>query len=249
MEELRYIEFDKFLNNELTDTELKAFEEKLQSDADFKQEFEIYKALETSLSSKYENEEAEKELRNTLSQLGSKYITDKTKTKTKAKETKVISLFNYRKLLVAASIALLIGFFIFKNGNPVYSDFSNHNSLELVVRGNNNETITKAEEAFNTKNYKTAFAQLTILEEQLPNDVEIQLYKGICLIEMDKFTHAETIFNKISKGNSAYKHKATWYKALSLLKQEKFEDCKQVLKTIPESAEEFEQAKKLLKKL
>ena len=40
------------------------------------------------------------------------------------KKSKVISLFNYKKLLVAASIAVLIGFFIFKNGNPVYSDFA-----------------------------------------------------------------------------------------------------------------------------
>ncbi len=252
MEELKYIEFDKFLNNELTETEKTAFEERLNSDADLKQEFEIYKALETSLASKFENEETEKELRNTLTHLGSKYINDKTETETKTitkTKTKVISLFNYKKLLVAASIALLIGFFIFKNGNPVYSDFSKHNSLELVVRGDNNEAITKAEEAFNTKNYKTAFAQLTILEEQLPNDIEIQLYKGICLIEMDQFSQAETIFNSISKGNSAFKYKATWYKALNLLKQENFEACKEVLKTIPESAEEFEQAKKLLKRL
>ena len=111
MEELRYIEFDKFLNNELTETEKKSFKKRLQSDEDFKQEFEIYKALETSLASKFKNEEAEKELRNTLSQLGSKHI----KEEPVKKETKVISLFNYRKLLVAASIALLIGFFIFKN--------------------------------------------------------------------------------------------------------------------------------------
>lgn len=255
MEELKYLEFDKFLNNELTETEKISFEERLNSDADFKQEFEIYKALETSLSSKFENEEAEKELRNTLTELGSTYIKDKiqtetkTITKTKTSETKIISLKRYRNLMIAASIALLIGFFIFKNGKPVYSDFSKHNSLELVVRGDNNETINKAEEAFNNKNYKTAFAQLTILEEQLPNDVEIQLYKGICLTEMDQFSQAETIFNSISEGDSAFKYKATWYKALNLLKQENFEACKEVLKTIPESTEEFEQAKKLLKQL
>ena len=246
MEELKYIEFENYLKNELTEIEKKAFENKLQSDADFKQEFEIYKALETSLSSKFKNEEGEKELRKTLTNLGNQYINEEKGTK---KKFKVISLFNYKKLMFAASIALLIGFFIFKNGNPVYSDFANHSNLELVVRGDSNEILLKAQEAFNAKNYKTAFAQLTILEEQLPNDIEIQLYKGICLTEMDQFSQAETIFNTISDGNSAFKYKATWYKALNLLKQENFEACKEVLKTIPESAEEFEQAKKLLKKL
>jgi len=246
MEELRYIEFESYLKNELTEIEKIAFEEKLQSDADFKQEFEIYKALETSLSSKFKNEESEQELRKTLTNLGTQFIKEEVSTK---KKSKVISLFNYKKLMVAASIALLIGFFIFKNGNPVYSDFANHTNLEFTVRGDNNQTITNAETAFNAKNYKTAFAQLTVLEAQFPNDIEIQLYKGICLLEMDKFSQAETIFETISRGNSAFLTKATWYKALSYLKQEQFEACKNTLKTIPESAEEYTQAKKLLRKL
>ena len=246
MEELRYIEFESYLKNELTEIEKIAFEEKLQSDADFKQEFEIYKALETSLSSKFKNEESEQELRKTLTNLGTQFIKEEVSTK---KKSKVISLFNYKKLMVAASIALLIGFFIFKNGNPVYSDFANHTNLEFTVRGDNNQTITNAETAFNAKNYKTAFAQLTVLEAQFPNDIEIQLYKGICLLEMDKFSQAETIFETISRGNSAFLTNATWYKALSYLKQEQFEACKNTLKTIPESAEEYTQAKKLLRKL
>jgi tetratricopeptide (TPR) repeat protein len=246
MEDLKYIEFESYLKNELTEIEKTTFEKKLQSDADFKQEFEIYKALETSLSSKFKNEEGEQELRKTLTNLGNQFIKEENVIE---KKTKVISLFNYKKLLVAASIALLIGFFIFKNGNPVYSDFANHTNLEFTVRGDNNQAITKAEEAFNTKNYKTAFAQLTILEAEFPNDIEVQLYKGICLLEMDKFTQAETIFDNISAGNSAFSTKATWYKALSYLKQEQFEACKKTLKTIPESAEEYELAKKLLRKL
>ena len=181
-----------------------------------------------------------------MTNLGTQFIKEEVSTK---KKSKVISLFNYKKLMVAASIALLIGFFIFKNGNPVYSDFANHTNLEFTVRGDNNQTITNAETAFNAKNYKTAFAQLTVLEAQFPNDIEIQLYKGICLLEMDKFSQAETIFETISKGNSAFLTKATWYKALSYLKQEHFEACKNTLKTIPESAEEYTQAKKLLRKL
>jgi len=198
------------------------------------------------LSSKFENEENEQELRKTLTNLGNEYIKEEEVTK---KKTKVISLFNYKKLMVAASIALLIGFFIFKNGNPVYSDFANHSNLELVVRGDSNETLLKAQEAFNAKNYKTAFAQLTVLEKEFPNDIEIQLYKAICLLELDKFPQADSIFNSIGEGNSALSTKATWYKALSLLKQEQFKACENTLKTIPESAEEYEQAKKLLKKL
>ncbi|WP_111706873.1 tetratricopeptide repeat protein [Lutibacter citreus] len=243
MEELRYIEFDNYLNNELVGEELTSFEKRLQSDADFKQEFEIYKSLNSSLSSKFENEKDEQALRQTLNDLGSKYI------KTTKKETKVIPLFNYKKLLVAASIALLIGFFVFKNGNPVYSDFSNHNNLDIVARGDSNNTKSKAEKAFNSKNYIEALKQLTTLSNEHPNDVEIQLYKGISLLELNKYSEADAIFEKISTGSSAFTTKATWYKALNYLKQKKFEDCKRVLKTIPEAAEEYEMAQKLLGEL
>ncbi len=246
MEENNYILFDNYLNKELSASELISFEEKLQSHADFKQEFEIYKALETSLASKFKNEEAEKELRNTISKLGSKYIKSEKSTKNKGK---LISLFNYKKLMVAASIALIIGFFLFNNGEPVYADFSNHKNLELVVRGDNNEAFIKAQDAFNSKNYKEALEQLTILSETNSNDTEIELYKGICYLELNIYVEADVLFDALSSGDSAFVNTATWYKALSMLKQEQFEACKYVLKTIPESADEYKQAQKLLKKL
>jgi len=240
MEDERFIIFENYLTNNLSNEELKLFEEKIQSDIDFKQEFEIYKALNSSLASKFSNEEKEQELKKTLTSLGNKHL---------KKETKVISLFNYKKLMVAASIALLIGFFLFNNGNPVYSDFSNHHKLELVVRSENNQAISKAEAAFNSKNYKEALEQLNTLSQIYLNDTEILLYKGICLLELNNFFEAEAIFDKISTGNSALVNRAIWYKALSLLKQKKYLECKKVLKTIPKSAEEFKQAKKLLRKL
>jgi hypothetical protein len=246
MDESKYILFDKYLNNELADVELKSFEEQLLSNEDFKQEFEIYKALETSLASKFENEEDEIALRKTLQNLGNQHIKEN---ETAKKETTVISLFNYKKLLVAASIAILIGLFVFNNGNPVYGDFANHNSLELVVRGENNDAIVAAEKAFNSKKYEEALKQLTVLSDEYSDDVEIELYKGICNLELNNYTNAEQIFTKISNGNSSFSTKAIWYKALNYLKQEKFEDCKVVLQTIPESAEEYKQAQKLLKKL
>lgn len=244
MKEDIYILFDNYINNELSNSEVTSFKNRLQSDTDFKQEFEIYKALENSLNSKFNTKE-ETALRKTLSNLGSKYINSKDSS-TKKKGT-LISMVNYKQLMVAASIALLVGLFLFNNGTPVYSDFANHNSLELVVRSENNETILKAEKAFNSKNYKEALDYLTLLPNQ--NDTEIKLYKGISYLELNNYVEADIIFDAISSGNSAFKNTAMWYKALSMLKQEQFEACKYVLQTIPESADEYKQAKKLLRKL
>ena len=247
MEEKKYILFDKYLNNELTAEEKISFEATLKNDLGFKGEFDIYTEIEQSLASKFENEEKELELRETLTSLGKEFVTE-SKKEIKG-EPKVIPLFRYRKLMVAASIALLIGIFVFGPNNPTYSDFANYPSLELVERSENNPALKTAEEAFNSKNYKTAFAQLTILEENFPEDIEIKLYKGICLVQMNQYSQAKTIFNNINDGSSIFKHTASWYQALSLLKQNKIDECKTILKTIPEDAEEFEQANKLLNKL
>ena len=240
MKEEIYILFDKYLNKELSTIEINSFHEQLETNLEFKAEFEIYTALEKSLSSKYENEQATKDLKSTLSNLGNQYI---------KKESKVISLLRFKPLMVAASIALLIGFFLFNNGEPVYSDYSNHNSLELVVRGDNEEEFVKAEDSFNLENYEAALELLTIASKNNPKNIEILLYKGICDLELNNYNSAAKIFNKISTGNSAFSNTAKWYKALNFLKQEKIKECKQVLKTIPSSADEFLKAEKLLKKL
>ena len=246
MEESRYILFENYLYNELNATEKTAFESQLQTDVDFLQEFEIYKNLEASLSSKFNNEKEELDLRATLTNLGNEYVKEEEVAK---KETKVISLFNYKSLMVAASIALLIGFFLMKDGNPVYGDFANHGTLEIVVRGENSEDIIDAEKAFNSQNYLDALQALKILSDAQPKDIELQLYKGICHLELNNFTDADRIFEEISTGESAFSTKATWYKALSFLKQEKIAECKVELQKIPATAEEFKQAEKLLKKL
>jgi hypothetical protein len=50
-------------------------------------------------------------------------------------------------------------------------------------------------------------------------------------------------------GNSVYKDKATWYLALSYLKQDKKAACKSTLKEIPVDAEDYDKAQKLLNNL
>lgn len=246
MEESTYILFEGYLNNELNAAEKSAFELQLQTDADFKQEFEIYSGLNTSLSSKFNNESEELALIATLKNLGKEHIKEAPIVK---KETKVISLFNYKFLMVAASIAVIVGLFLFNDGTPTYGDFANHGSLEIVVRGENTDEITEAEDAFNSHNYLEALQVLKVLSDAQPKDIELQLYKGICHLELNNFTDADRIFEEISIGDSAFSTKATWYKALSYLKQEKLDECKAELQKIPATAEEFKQAKSLLKKL
>ncbi|NOY47641.1 MAG: hypothetical protein GXO84_05510, partial [Chlorobi bacterium] len=101
----------------------------------------------------------------------------------------------------------------------------------------------------NSANYAEADKAFKKLLELDGNNAELQFYRAIANIELDKFEVSDLLLQKLSKGNSAYKNKATWYLALSKLKQKENEECISILKTIPEDAEDYKQAQKLLKKL
>jgi len=60
---------------------------------------------------------------------------------------------------------------------------------------------------------------------------------------------ADANLNSLISGTSAYKNKALWYLALSKFKQENRDACILLLKQIPESADDYKQAQKLLNKL
>ena len=79
------------------------------------------------------------------------------------------------------------------------------------------------------------------------DEMDIQSSKRVS--QLDNFEKADGTLKTIQEGNSAYNNRATWYLALSKLKQEKEEACIILLKTIPEDADDYSQALKLLNKL
>ncbi len=254
MENFNYLEIDKYLNGELTEKELMTFREKLKTDTDFANEVKLYQEIESKLTSKMSNQKEENDLRNTLEDLSLVFSEKEGKTKSekqkvKKQESKVFSLKRYSKYMVAASI-ILIATILWKNSiNPIYSDFANHESIDLVVRGNSDKNLINAQDAFNSKDFVTAEKELRTLLYLDRTKVELQLYLGICLLEQNKYEKAESIFNKIATGKSIYKNKAIWYMALSKLKQKDYKSCKVYLKQIPKDAEDYQNAKKLFVRL
>lgn len=248
MEEQDYILFEDCLSGNLDENATNAFETRLETDKAFEQSFSIYKDISAHLDHEIGNEEKTMDFRANLDSISHNYFS-----KLNAEQEKVETkkTFSFYKLAIAASVALLLGFFVFNqfSGDPSYSDFANYDQISLTVRGENDELLKEAETAFNTKNYEEAELLFNQILEQDSNNTEIELYKSITLIETNQFSEADELLKAISEGNSIYKNKAKWYLALSKLKQEDFEACNAVLKNIPEDAEDYEQAQKLLNKL
>ena len=126
---------------------------------------------------------------------------------------------------VAASIVVVMGTWFLMQNDASYSDFNQHETALFMERSIGDANLKEAQEAFNAKNYKKAVAAF------------------------DKITDFRDPELQLREGNSVYKHKATWYLALSYLKQDKNVECKATLKEIPSDAEDFDKAQQLLNDL
>jgi len=105
------------------------------------------------------------------------------------------------------------------------------------------------ETAFNTKNYDRAEADLLELLKKDPNNSKYLFYYGITLLELDKYEETTEIFTALKEGNSGYRYRAIWFEALNQLKQKNNKQCVTLLKKLPSEAEDYLEARKLLKRL
>jgi predicted Zn-dependent protease len=216
------------------------FENQLQNNADIQQKFEIYKDANMFLETKFSSETTA--FKQNLETISKEHFADKIE-----KKTKVIA-FKPWQYAVAASVAVLFGtWFYMQNNIPQYGYYSTPETAMFVERSVGDANLKEAQNAFNAKDYKKAVASFEKVTD-LKNP-ELQYFYAISLIETNNYAKAEMLLNNIKTGTSVYKDKATWYLALSNLKQKKLEDCKIYLKQISADAEDYDKAQELLKDL
>ncbi|GAA3645800.1 hypothetical protein [Flavivirga jejuensis] len=242
MEE-NHILFESYLSQELSQDDIITFESRLKNESDFNQAFNTYKELSSFLEHKFKNEADSTAFQNNLKTISNTYF-EKHETAKKGVR------FKPWQYAMVASVALLIGIFTFNNfSSPTFSDYNNYETISLTVRGAQDDLLKDAENAFNNKDFVKAKAVFEKLLVQDDSNKELHLYRGIALLELDEFDEADSLFSKLSKGSSVYKNKAIWYLALSKLKQKDNGACIKILKTIPEDADAYNEAQKLIHKL
>ena len=248
MEKENYIQFEEYLAGSLNQAELEMFENKLKTDSAFAEGFQTYKNLSHYLSDKFGNETESEAFKENLKSISSKYFIQKDEAVSEEKTSK--KSFTFYKYAIAACVIVMLGVFTFGEfSNPSYGDFNNYDTISLTVRGENDDLLKTGENAFNSKDFASAekaFAQLIQID---PSNAELNLYSAISNIELSDYDKADELLTEIANENSAYKSKAIWYLALSKLKQEDVLACIDILKTIPEDAEDYERTQKLLNKL
>ncbi|MEW4923457.1 hypothetical protein [Algibacter sp. 2305UL17-15] len=247
MDDQNYILFEAYLSDELSKDEIIAFETRLKTESEFHQAFETYKELSSFLEHKFENEAASHAFQKNLNKISEAHFNKVEETVGSKGTTKTYTLMKY---LVAACVVVLFGIFSLNQfSSPTYGDYADYNQISLTVRGANSKLLQTAENAFNTKDFAKAEEAFSRLIAEDETNSELKLYSAISNIELNNFETADGLLEDLRRGNSAFKHKATWYLALSKLKQDNETACFEILKTIPEDAEDYEKAQKLIKKL
>lgn len=244
MQEQDYILFEDYLSGTLDSAEIVAFENRLQNDLEFNEAYKTYAQASNFLENHLENEEKAEAFKANLESVSSKYFAKENKSKTRFKG---INPWYYS---LAAAAILVIGFFFTQQfSSPVYGDYANYGTISLAVRGTQSEVLSKAETAFNSHNYKEAETYFSQALKTDTNNMELQLYKAVSLVELNNYNEADALFNYIIQTPSVYKNKAIWYLALSKLKQGDDAASINVLKTLPKDSEDYIEAQKLIKKL
>jgi predicted negative regulator of RcsB-dependent stress response len=238
MDEALYIAFENYLNNGMQHQERLEFENQLENDAVIKEKFELYKETTRFLAVKFDPNTID--FKKNLETISREHFAE---TKSKPK----IITFRPWQYAVAATVVIVFGILLTISGNPGYGDYSQHENAYFVERSTADENLKDAQNAFNNKDYQKAIVSF----EKAPDltSPEVQYYYAIALIETNHYKRAALYLNNIRSGNSVYKDKATWYLALSSLKQKKFDECKAYLGQIPADAEDYAKAQKLLKDL
>ncbi|PZX93875.1 tetratricopeptide repeat protein [Flavobacterium aquariorum] len=240
MNEEHFLEFDEYLQGEMTVEDQLAFEQQLKDQPDLAMAFETYKEMHLHLENKFGQTDELNAFKKNLKGISKEHF--------KKSKPKVIALRPWY-YVVAASVAVLFGlFFLNQNSNPTFEDYNQPETAFFTERGEANSNLKLAQDAFNAKRYKEAISFFeTILK--VDKSAEIQYFYGVALLEENKLPEAETVFAALKTGNSIYKNKAIWSLALTKLKQKDYKACKELLLMIPEDYEGNDQVDALLNDL
>lgn len=244
-----------YFSNSLTVEQEKTFENLLENDTEFKAQF----LFEQNLKEVIKNNEIDTlkaKLQGFEKDLSANQTTrieffDSETTKT------VKPLFNYKNFAIAASIALLMGWFGYNSffgtdySNIYDTNFSTYpNTVYTITRGDIENTLEReAFVAYESRNYKTAIEKLDAIPLEETKDY-FNFYKGQAYLNLEDLVNAETFFTLVVQDNKSFVAESTWYLALISLKEENITEAKKHLENLVANYDyNKEKAQSLLKEL
>jgi len=234
---------DNYLKGLLSQEEKQAFQERLASDARFREQFDLehklFNALNEDSWSYIESESSDVDEYKNLLEGDDMMALKKTLSETnEAINSKTSSnrrnIFMY---LAAASVVLFLGFQFFFNqdmsNQELYNAYVGLDDLpSFVSRSDVPNSLSKAQELFEARKYKDAINLFESAQNGNNNLAQILIYKGLAYTELEELDEAQFTFDELINSNLLDAEKGYWYKALLYLKADQVEEAKTILKKI-----------------
>lgn len=219
-----------YFANQLTPEQEKMFGQLLETDSEFKEQFDF----ENDLKQVIRNEEAQ--------DLKSKLVRFEKEVQKERPADKPI--WGYRKWALAASIALVIGLgwigynaFSGPDYGGLYEDnFQEYpNTVYAITRGEQTEDSLKRKAfvAYETDNTSEAISLFTELK-QTKNTETVNFYLAQSYLKVNEAKRAIDLFDQVIDFNGEFLPQALWYRSLCYLKLKEREKAMESLETLVE---------------
>ena len=250
---------ERYFENNLSSDELAAFQKRLSNDPGFAKAFQLEKELMEGIEA-FGNEQLRQQLETIHMEEAQGPFDDiendaeppiyVSPFDPQPENGKVVKIVGRRWWLAAAVLILgLVARWAFtdKTATPqqLYAIYAVHD-FNFTQMSTNEELLPKAEGLLKTNQYEPALSLLDTYLQANPNATNIQIVKGIALLELGKYDPALEMFRNVQAGNTAMAGTALWYEALVYLKKGDIDECTKTLSSIPVNSSYYKDAEELL---
>lgn len=245
MSTFNYDDIARYAEGEMEAGERLSFEEALAVDTSLQQKLAMYREVHASLQQHFGKDEQQEQLQHSLQELRSEFF------KGAANPGKVVSFRRYFRAITAVAAIVIAILFIWEPWrSDLFGEYAATQMVAPVERGENTETLLQeAAVAFNKEDFSTAAGLLQTAVQQQPDNSFAQFYYGVALLQTNRLDEARGIFSRLFQGASVFKYEAAFYQALTYLKEDNKQACRQWLQKIPADAGNYSKAQSLLEKL
>ncbi|MEY4540799.1 MAG: hypothetical protein RLZZ306_2556 [Bacteroidota bacterium] len=231
---------EKYLNNELSLSERKVFENQLSMDEELAKNFAFYANTHTA-AKKLANEKRKEQFENLRTEISSRTV---------RKIKPMIWLSG-----LAASVILALGFWWFSqtatsNAEILADVYIQEHFENLPVKMDGNaDSLQMGLRLFNEQKLNEAQKIFEAILQRKNNDSEATKYAGITALKLQQYDKAIQYFQALSQQTNLYSNPGKFYEALALMKQNKVDrkKAKEILnEVIINNLEGNEEAKRII---
>ena len=231
-----------YVNGDMTGADQQKFEQQLQRDKTLQEQVQQYRQVLAALRIRLAPDEQDQAFSHTLHALNEEYFGPA--------EESIRPVGIYIKWACAAAavaIVLIITLFHPWRQNDLYTEYTTLQMIPSAERGDHTDTLLQqAATAFNNKQFGLAQKDLEAAHKLEPDNALIQFYYAVSLVETGDHHTGQPLLEHVYAGNSVFKYDAAYFLALSYLKINNKNACRQWLQKIPSGTNRYAQAQSLI---